>query len=325
MIDKSILLDDKKFTVGIFDDSDKLLHAVDTLKKKGVKIFDCYTPFPVHHLDKALGYNRTNITIGAFLCGMLGSLTGFTLAYSMNVVDWPMIIGGKPQDISVFTSFIPVIFELTILFTAFGMVILFFARSRMIHGIKEDLLTRRQTDDHMVLAIDNGEEQSISNTEIQTLLKNEGAIEVDGSREAFNTSLTVEEDLVEASSDTKAPSYSHTKPLAYAEPAVVEQPVIASTPKTEKVTLSEEEKNDRLNIIKATMGDAGGAKDDLKLISGVGPKYEETLNGLGIFTFEQVSKMTPEAIKAVEEITNYFPGRIERDDWISQANQLKNK
>jgi hypothetical protein len=195
MVDKSILLDNKKFTVGTFTDSDKLLHAVETLRKKGVKIFDCYTPFPVHHLDHALGYTRTNLTIGAFLCGILGSLTGFTLAYSMNVVDWPMIIGGKPQDINVFTSFIPVIFELTILFTAFGMVIMFFARNRMMHGIKEDLLDRRQTDDHLLIAIDNSEAQSLSNDEIQTILVNEGAVKVKGNVEAFNTSLTTEEEL----------------------------------------------------------------------------------------------------------------------------------
>jgi hypothetical protein len=195
MVDKSILLDNKKFTVGTFTDSDKLLHAVETLRKKGVKIFDCYTPFPVHHLDHALGYTRTNLTIGAFLCGMLGSLSGFTLAYSMNVVDWPMIIGGKPQDINVFTSFIPVIFELTILFTAFGMVIMFFARNRMMHGIKEDLLDRRQTDDHLLIAIDNSEAQSLSNDEIQTILVNEGAVKVKGNVEAFNTSLTTEEEL----------------------------------------------------------------------------------------------------------------------------------
>jgi hypothetical protein len=55
MIDKEILLDDKQFTVGVFDDPDKLLHAVHSLRDKGVKIFDCYTPFPVHHLDSALG------------------------------------------------------------------------------------------------------------------------------------------------------------------------------------------------------------------------------------------------------------------------------
>ena len=101
--------------------------------------------------------------------------------------------------------------------------------------------------------------------------------------------------------------------------------VSTSTGKKSAIKLSESERTERLNIIKSTMGDAGGAKDDLKLISGVGPKYESTLNEIGIYTFDQVSKMTPEAIKAVEEITNYFPGRIERDDWISQANNLKNK
>lgn len=188
MVDKSILLDDKKFTLGVFDNSDKLLHAVESLTKKGVKIFDCYTPFPVHHLDKALGYERTNLTVGAFLCGLLGALSGFTLAYAMNVVDWPMIIGGKPNTLGMFTSFIPVIFELTILFTAFGMVIMFFARSRMIHGIKEDLLDRRQTNDYMLLAIDNGVDQSISNQEIISTLQSEGAIEVRENTEAFNTS-----------------------------------------------------------------------------------------------------------------------------------------
>jgi len=314
MIDKSIQLEDKSFTVGIFDDSDKLLHAVDTLKKKGVKIFDCYTPFPVHHLDKALGYNRTNLTVGAFLCGMLGSLSGFTLAYYMNVVDWPMIIGGKPNNITMFTSFIPVIFELTILFTAFGMVFMFFARSGMIHGLKEDLLDPRQTDNHMVLAIDNNEDQDISNSEIQSLLQKEGAIAVRDNQTAFNTSHTMEDEV-----------YAQVASAPAAAPVVAEKAVENTTRAKGKTTLSDSEKEDRLNVIKATLGDASGAKDDLKLISGVGPKYESTLNSIGIFTFEQVSKMTPDAIKAVEEITNYFPGRIERDDWISQAKNLMNK
>ncbi len=315
MIDKSIQLDNKKFTVGTFDDSDKLLHAVDTLREKGVKIFDCYTPFPVHHLDHKLGYHRTNLTIGAFLCGMLGSLTGFTLAYYMNVVDWPMIIGGKPQDITVVTSFIPVIFELTILFTAFGMVIMFFARTGMIHGIKEDLLDRRQTDDHMLLAIDNAEAQNLSNSEIQSLLQSEGAIEVRGEVVPFNTSHTMEGEF-------------ETQEVASVNTTVDMEPkkqVSVSARKAPVVKLSESERNERLNLIKSTIGEAGGAKDNLRLITGVGPKYESTLNDIGIYTFDQVSKMTLETIKAIEEITNYSPGKIERDDWIGQANNLKNK
>ena len=310
MVDKSILLDNKKFTLGVFDDPDKLLHAIDKLKKKGVKIFDCYTPFPVHNLDKALGYERSNLTIGAFICGFLGALSGFTLAYSMNVMDWPMIIGGKPNNINVFTSFIPVIFELTILFTAFGMVGLFFMRSRMFHGIKEDLLDVRQTNDRLLLAIDNEVDQTISNSDIISLLKDEGAVEVKGETEAFNTSLSMDHGVNITSQST-------------ATPVQTEAPKSAAPAKAQKVVLSDSDKEERLNIIKSTMG-VGSAdnKDDLKRISGVGPKYEETLNSIGIFTFEQVSKLTPEAIKAVEEITNYFPGRIERDDWIGQAKKL---
>lgn len=311
MIDKSILLDNKQFTVGTFDDSDKLLHAVDKLRAKGVKIFDCYTPFPVHHLDHKLGYKRTNLTIGAFICGLLGTLTGFTLAFSMNVVDWPMIIGGKPQDIKLFTSFIPVMFELTILFTAFGMVFMFFGRSRMIQGIREDLLDRNQTDDKMLLAIDNAEEQTLSSSEIHSILKEEGAIGVKASVTPFNTSDTSEEELAKMNTSSSVEASAPAK----AKPA-----------KKEKAAeLSDEEKENKLSLIKSVLGEASGKKDDLKLISGVGPKYEETLNNIGIFTFEQVSKMTPDTISAIEEITNYFPGRIERDDWISQAKQLMTK
>jgi hypothetical protein len=188
MIDKKIILDGKSFTLGVFDDADKLLNAVKKVRDKGVQIFDCYTPFPVHHLDKAMGYERTNLTVGAFLCGMTGTITGFSLAYFTSIIDWPMIIGGKPADVNDFTSFIPVMFELTILFTAFGMVGLFFWRSRMLHGIKEDILDVRQTSDRLLLAIDESVDQSISKSEIQSLLSENGAIEVRTNARAISPS-----------------------------------------------------------------------------------------------------------------------------------------
>jgi predicted flap endonuclease-1-like 5' DNA nuclease len=76
-------------------------------------------------------------------------------------------------------------------------------------------------------------------------------------------------------------------------------------------------------MIKSVIGEATAEnKDNLKKISGVGPVYEEKLNSLGIYTFEQVSKLTPESIQAIEELTKYFPGRIEREDWMSQAKKL---
>ncbi|MEZ4816527.1 MAG: NrfD/PsrC family molybdoenzyme membrane anchor subunit [Flavobacteriaceae bacterium] len=64
--------------------------------------------------------------------------------------------------------------------------------------------------------------------------------------------------------------------------------------------------------------------DDLKLISGVGPKMEEKLHQLGIYTFEQVSKMTDTEYDLLDSIIDEFPGRAKRDDWAGQASKLKN-
>lgn len=64
--------------------------------------------------------------------------------------------------------------------------------------------------------------------------------------------------------------------------------------------------------------------DDLKLINGVGPKLEETLNELGIYTFAQVAAWTPENVAFVDNRLK-FKGRIVRDDWIGKAKELMNK
>jgi len=64
--------------------------------------------------------------------------------------------------------------------------------------------------------------------------------------------------------------------------------------------------------------------DDLKRISGVGPKMEQKLHELGIFTFEQVSRMTDREYDLLDSITGEFPGRAKRDDWAGQAEKLKN-
>jgi hypothetical protein len=178
MIDKKVQIGDKQFTIGVFENESGLMKAVRSLRKKGVNIFDCYTPYPVHNLDKEMVIKRTNLTVFAFMCGALGTISGFSLAYYMNVWDWPMIIGGKPMDVNMVTSFIPIMFELTVLFTAFGMVIAFFARSSMIHGYKQDILDLRQTDDIMLLAIESGSEQPISHVEIKNILSDSGATEI---------------------------------------------------------------------------------------------------------------------------------------------------
>ncbi|MGA0558366.1 hypothetical protein ACO2Q8_17025 [Larkinella sp. VNQ87] len=68
----------------------------------------------------------------------------------------------------------------------------------------------------------------------------------------------------------------------------------------------------------ATLGDA----DDLKDIVGVGPFFEKKLHTLGIFSFRQLANFTPEDVEKLSDIIEFFPDRIEREDWVGQAKQL---
>jgi len=61
--------------------------------------------------------------------------------------------------------------------------------------------------------------------------------------------------------------------------------------------------------------------DDLKKISGVGPKLEQVLNTLGIWTYGQICALKPEEVAWLDDYLQ-FPGRIGRDDWLAQARSL---
>jgi len=73
----------------------------------------------------------------------------------------------------------------------------------------------------------------------------------------------------------------------------------------------------------ATLGVATAAdKDDLQTIKGIGPFIEEKLNALGIYTFSQISRMTPEIEDEVNVAIEFFPGRVKRDEWARQASEF---
>lgn len=166
----------KNFIYGIFDDADTVIHTVESLRKQGVDIHDCYTPYPVHGLDRAMGIKRSKLTIGAFICGSIGCCLAIFMQMYMMAADWPMIIGGKPND-GYYPSFIPVTFEMTVLFTAFGMAALFFIRTKLIHGKVERLFELRQTDDLFIIAIEE-KGRHFDKEAINRTLMTEGALEI---------------------------------------------------------------------------------------------------------------------------------------------------
>ena len=117
----------------LYNDDDILLSAVKKIKEKHYDIDEVYTPFPVHGLDKVMGLEPTRIAIAAFIYGCIGITVAILMMNYIMIVDWPQNIGGKPSFsfIENMPAFVPVIFELTIFFTAHLMVITFYLRSRL--------------------------------------------------------------------------------------------------------------------------------------------------------------------------------------------------
>lgn len=165
----------KNFLVGVYEDEVVLLKAVKQIQKKGIHIYEVFTPFPVHHLDHALGYRRSRLPVAAFLFGLLGTGLGLLMQYYMLGIDWPMDIGGK--NFTPLPTFIPVTFELTVLLAALGMVSIFLVSSDLKPYGKPKIFDRRSTDDKLVVAVDLAENAFVEK-DITTILRNSGAVEV---------------------------------------------------------------------------------------------------------------------------------------------------
>lgn len=96
-----------------FDHSDDLVAAAEKVRDAGYTRTDAFSPFPVHGLDDALGVKRTILPWIVLGGGLAGCIGGFMLQVWVSVIEYPIMIGGKP--FFSWPSFIPITFECTIL------------------------------------------------------------------------------------------------------------------------------------------------------------------------------------------------------------------
>jgi hypothetical protein len=115
--------------VGFWSDDHELVEAAIKMRDAGYKHFDAITPFPVHGMEEAVGIKRSFIPYVTFVAGLIGGCLGMLLQYWIAAVSWPLNIGGKPYFSA--PAFIPVTFELTILFAALSSVITMFAVNKL--------------------------------------------------------------------------------------------------------------------------------------------------------------------------------------------------
>lgn len=153
-----------------FEDVDTLLHAAAGVRDDGFRRWDCYTPFPVHGLNKAMGMKDTRLPRLVFGGGVAGCLVAVALTVYTMAADpadlpyalqsYPYLISGKPYNS--FPAFIPVIFELTVLLSAFAAVFGMFGLNRLPrlhHPLFNSERFRRATADRFFIAVEADDEQ----------------------------------------------------------------------------------------------------------------------------------------------------------------------
>ena len=109
---------------GIFLEEDTVVNAARKVREAGFTKFDAISPYPIHAMEEACGIKRSPIPYVTFIAGCIGLLAALALTYYTSVIDWPINIGGKP--LFSLPAFIPIMFELTILFAALSSVGAFF-------------------------------------------------------------------------------------------------------------------------------------------------------------------------------------------------------
>ncbi len=165
----------KKFTVGCFDEEDTLFAAVKKVRTAGYKIHDVYTPYPVHGLDKALGLRETSLHTAGFIYGITGTTNAISSISWIFTKDWPLNIGGKPHF--ALPAWVPIMFELTVLFAAVGMVLTFCYLCQLAPFVKKHHFHARATDDLFVMVIECSDKTNTD--DLKAFLSNAGAVETD--------------------------------------------------------------------------------------------------------------------------------------------------
>jgi len=161
--------------VGDFDTPEDLLRAIRTLRVAGFTKMEAYTPFPIHGIDEALGEPRSPLGRVVIVAALFGLASAIALQWWTGAVDYKLVIAGKP--LFALEPSVPIMFELSVLFGAFGALFGMFHLNRMptyYHAFFNYSRSEGASNDRFLLAVEAADPQ-FRGEELKTLLDSLGS------------------------------------------------------------------------------------------------------------------------------------------------------
>ena len=162
-----------------YDCAQALYKASERIRDKGFQNWDAMTPFPVHGLENAMGLKPSKLPWVVLLMGSAGAISMLLFVYWIAVVELPLNIGGKP--LFSLPAFIPVIFEITILFSALTAVFGMFVFNKMPtynHPVFQSKRFERVTDDRFFILIET-KDPLFDRQQTKAFLEETGAVHLE--------------------------------------------------------------------------------------------------------------------------------------------------
>ncbi len=165
--------------VAQFDTTGAIFHACEKIRDAGFTKWDAHTPFPVHGLDKAMGLKKTVLPWIVLVMALTGTATGIALQTWIHVIEYPLVYAGKPYFS--WPAFVPVTFEITVLFGALGALLGMFHLCKLpqfYHPVFRSDRMDRASDDQFFISIESEDPKFDANATPE-LLKKLGAVHVE--------------------------------------------------------------------------------------------------------------------------------------------------
>lgn len=163
-----------------FDNPNTFINAVNRVSGLGLTKWDVNTPYPLHGMDKAMKLKPSKLGYVTLFFGLSGTAAALLLMWWTMSVDYPMIIGGKP--FFALPAFIPVTFELTVLFatlaTVIGMIAVFFNLPKNSHPLHDTDYMRRVSADHFGIYVEASDDK-FNAVELRDLFTSLNAVAID--------------------------------------------------------------------------------------------------------------------------------------------------